>query len=135
MFIIFYDPAKEIRSRNCPLHHPTFSNRHKSFSTFGSRSPLKNNTHPLSFLGKNTSIRVITIDSNPIENAIRQVAVGRKNYLFAGSHDSVQRAAVAYTILAACKTANINPTEYLADVFQKLPCRRTSEVDDLIPGR
>jgi hypothetical protein len=42
---------------------------------------------------------------------------------------------VVYTILAACNTANINPAEYLADVFQKLPCRRTSEVDDLIPGR
>ena len=77
----------------------------------------------------------LEIDNNPIENVIRPVAVGRKNYLFAGSHDSAQRAAVAYTILAACKTANINPAEYLADVFQKLPCRRTSEVDDLIPGR
>ena len=40
-----------------------------------------------------------------------------------------------HTILAAGKTANINPAEYLADIFQKLPCSRTSEVDDLIPGR
>ena len=75
----------------------------------------------------------LEIDNNPIENAIRPVAVGRKNYLFAGSHDSAQRAAVAYTILAACKTANINPSEYLADVLQKLPTRNVNEVDDLLP--
>ncbi len=75
----------------------------------------------------------LEIDNNPIENAIRPVAVGRKNYLFAGSHDSAQRAAVAYTILAACKTANINPLEYLADVLQTLPSRNVNEVDDLIP--
>lgn len=77
----------------------------------------------------------LEIDNNPIENAIRPVAVGRKNYLFAGSHDSAQRAAVAYTILAACKTANINPAEYLADVLQKLPIRNVDQVDDLIPGK
>lgn len=77
----------------------------------------------------------LEIDNNPIENTIRPVAVGRKNYLFAGSHDSAQRAAVAYTILAACKTADINPLEYLADVLQKLPSRNVHEVDDLIPSQ
>lgn len=75
----------------------------------------------------------LEIDNNPIENSIRPVAVGRKNYLFAGSHDSAQRAAVAYTILAACKTADINPTEYLADVLQKLPTRKVNNVADLLP--
>jgi hypothetical protein len=56
----FNDPAKDIRPRNCPLHHPTFSNQHKSFSTFGSRSPLKNNPLLLSFGDINTFIRVIS---------------------------------------------------------------------------
>jgi hypothetical protein len=78
---------------------------------------------------------LLEIDNNPVENAIRPIAVGRKNYLFAGSHDSAQRAAIAYTILAACKTANINPVEYLADVLQKLPTRNVNEVVDLIPSQ
>jgi transposase len=55
--------------------------------------------------------------------------VGRKNYLFAGSHDSAQRD----TILAACKTADINPLEYLADVLHKLPSQNVNDVDDLLP--
>lgn len=76
---------------------------------------------------------MLEIDNNPIENAIRPVAVGRKNYLFAGSHESAQRAAVAYTLLAACKTAGINPAEYLADVLQTLPGRNVNDIDDLIP--
>jgi hypothetical protein len=78
---------------------------------------------------------LLEIDNNPVENAIRPIAVGRKNYLFAGSHDSAQRAAIAYTILAACKSANINPVEYLADVLQKLPTRNVNEVVDLIPSQ
>jgi transposase len=77
----------------------------------------------------------LEIDNNPIENVIRPVAVGRKNYLFAGSHDSAQRAAVAYTILAACKTANINPLKYLADILQKLPTRNVHDVEDLMPSK
>jgi hypothetical protein len=63
------------------------------------------------------------------------VAVGRKNYLFAGSHESAQRAAVAYTILAACKSAGINPTTYLADVLRQLPTRKANDLDDLLPDQ
>lgn len=77
----------------------------------------------------------LEIDNNPIENVIRPVALGRKNYLFAGSHDSAQRAAVAYTILAACKTANINPLKYLADILQKLPTRNVNDLEDLLPSK
>lgn len=77
----------------------------------------------------------LEIANNPIENAIRTVAVGRKNYLFAGSQGSAQRAAVVYPILAAYKTADINAAEYLAEIFQKLPYIWISVVDDLIPGR
>ncbi|MBD0298240.1 MAG: transposase [Flavisolibacter sp.] len=43
------------------------------------------------------------IDNNLIENAIRPVALGRKNYLFAGSHSGAQRAAVVYSLLGSCK--------------------------------
>jgi transposase len=75
----------------------------------------------------------LEIDNNPVENTIRPIAVGRKNYLFAGSHESAQRAAVAYTILAACKLNNVNPLTYLAELLQKLPSRTVQEIEDLMP--
>jgi len=49
------------------------------------------------------------IENNTIENKIRSVALGRKNYLFAGSHNGAQRAAMFYTFFANCKLNNINP--------------------------
>jgi hypothetical protein len=48
------------------------------------------------------------------------LAVGRRNYLFAGSHTGAQRAAIAYSILSTCHLLGINPTEYLADVLPRL---------------
>lgn len=51
----------------------------------------------------------LQIDNNLTENAIRPVAVGRKNYLFAGSHSDAQHAAIFYSLFATCKAKNINP--------------------------
>jgi len=61
----------------------------------------------------------------PIDNAIverihRRPAVGRRNFLFAGSHTGAQRAAIAYSILSTCSLLGINPTEYLADILPRL---------------
>jgi transposase len=55
----------------------------------------------------------LEIDNNLIENAIRPIAIGRKNYLFAGSHQAAQRAAMIYTFFGICKKHNRNPTEWL----------------------
>jgi transposase len=65
---------------------------------------------------------------------LRQVAVGRNNYLFAGSDQGGERAAIAYTVIGTCMLAGIDPLAYLTDVFQKLaagwPHRR---LDELLP--
>jgi hypothetical protein len=53
----------------------------------------------------------LLIDNNLIENAIRPVAIGRKNYLFAGSHDGARRAAMLYSFMGTCKMHKINPFE------------------------
>jgi transposase len=45
----------------------------------------------------------LNIDNNPVENAIRPVAIGRKNYLFAGSHEGAQRSAMLYSLFGTCK--------------------------------
>src|SRR5690606_34100216 len=60
-----------------------------------------------------TTNGILEIDNNLVENAIRPVAVGRKNYLFAGSHNGAQRAAMLYSFLGTCKINNINPFEWL----------------------
>lgn len=75
----------------------------------------------------------LEIDNNLVENSIRPIALGRKNYLFAGDHEAAQRAAVIYTLLASCKARQINPLAYLADVLDKLPSRKVNNIDDLLP--
>lgn len=75
----------------------------------------------------------LLIDNNPIENQIRPVAIGRKNYLFCGSHESAQRAAIMYSLFGTCKLNNINPQDWLLDVLQRLPNRKANNIDDLLP--
>lgn len=53
---------------------------------------------------------MLNIDNNPVENSIRPVALGRKNYLFAGSHEAAQRSAMLYSLLGTCKMHGIEPT-------------------------
>ncbi len=61
------------------------------------------------------------IDNNLAENAIRPLALGRKNYLFCGNHDAAENAAIIYSLLGCCKAADVNPREWLTDVLTKIP--------------
>lgn len=76
----------------------------------------------------------LEIDNNLVENKIRPVAIGRKNYLFAGSHDAAQRAAMIYSLLGSCKLNNINPNDYLKDVLQRLPEHPINKIKELLPN-
>lgn len=62
----------------------------------------------------------LPIDNGIVERLHRRPAVGRRNYLFAGSHAGAKRAAIAYSIVSTCHLLGINPTEYLADIFPRL---------------
>jgi transposase len=73
------------------------------------------------------------IDNNPVENSIRPVAIGRKNYLFAGSHEAAQRSAMLYSLLGTCKLHTVNPFIWLRDVLQRLPAYPINKVHDLLP--
>ncbi len=73
------------------------------------------------------------IDNNNIENAIRPLAIGRKNYLFAGSHESAQNIAMYYTFFATCKTLNINPHTWLCDVINRIPEHKANKLCQLLP--
>ena len=73
------------------------------------------------------------IDNNMIENTIRPLALGRKNYLFAGSHDAAQGYAMMYSFFATCKTNNINPYDWLFNVLNKINDHKVNKLDELLP--
>ena len=76
------------------------------------------------------------IDDNMVENSIRPLAVGRKNYLFCGDDDAAQRAAVVYSLLATCKAHGVNERAWLEDVLRRIPEYEQAGKDyaDLLPG-
>ncbi len=76
----------------------------------------------------------LQIDNNLVENAIRPVAIGRKNYLFAGSHDGARRAAMLYSFLGTCKINNVNPFEWLRDILRRIPSHSVNKLDQLLPN-
>jgi len=76
------------------------------------------------------------IDNNLIENAIRPLAIGRKNYLFCGNHDAAENAAIMYSLLGCCNACNVNPREWLTDVLSKIPAYNNDyslNLADLLP--
>jgi len=75
----------------------------------------------------------LSIDNNPVENSIRPVAVGRKNYLFAGSHAAAQRSAIFYSLLATCKNYQVNPVDWMQDVLTRIAAYPINKIQELLP--
>lgn len=73
------------------------------------------------------------IDNNPIENAIRPIALGRKNWLFIGSTRAGQRAAAILSLIATAKANGIEPHAWLSDVLARLPTTKQRDIDTLLP--
>lgn len=73
------------------------------------------------------------IDNNLVENSIRPVALGRKNYLFAGSHDAAQQAAMMYAFLGSCKANNVEPQAWLTHVLANIAETKLSQLHTLLP--
>jgi transposase len=74
------------------------------------------------------------IDNNMIENTIRPLALGRKNYLFAGSHKAAQRAAMMYSFFATCKTNDVDPYVWLNDVLTRIQDHKANRLHELLPA-
>ena len=75
----------------------------------------------------------LNIDNNPAEQKMRCIAVGRKNYLFMGSHAGGQRAAVIYSIIETCKANKIDPYRYLTDIFSRIAEHPNKQLAELLP--
>lgn len=76
---------------------------------------------------------MLHIDNNLVENVIRPTVIGKKNFMFMGSHDGAQRTAMIYSFMLSCKANNINPEEWLADVLSRIDDTRHSQLVDLLP--
>ncbi|MFV1977502.1 MAG: IS66 family transposase, partial [Candidatus Scalindua sp.] len=76
----------------------------------------------------------LLIDNNLIENSIRPNALGRKNYLFAGSHEGAQRTAMFYSFLGTCKMQGVNPEKWLQQVLSKISDHKVNKLYELFPG-
>ena len=73
------------------------------------------------------------IDNNAAERSIRGIALGRKNYLFAGSDNGGNRASAIYSLIETCKLGAIDPEAYLRDILARIPDHKINRIDELLP--
>ena len=78
---------------------------------------------------------LLPIDNNPVENVIRPIALGRKNWLFTGSEQAGQRAAAIQSLLGTAKLNGLDPAAWLRDTLERLPTCLNSQIDSLLPLR
>lgn len=87
-------------------------------------------------LGRFLESGLVPPDNGPVERLHIRAAIARKNFLFAGSDAGGERAAIAFTILACCRIAGVNPSDYLTAVFPILAARvRLIDLPGLLPAR
>lgn len=78
-------------------------------------------TYPLlPRLGRYVNDGKYRIDNNLVENAIRPLAIGRKNFLFCGNHDAAIRATIVYSLISSCKACGLDPRKWMEDVLLKI---------------
>jgi len=77
----------------------------------------------------------VPIDNNWAENQIQPLALGRKNWLFAGSLRSGKRAAAIMSLIQSARLNGHDPYAYLKDVLTRLPTQRASEISELLPHK
>ncbi len=75
----------------------------------------------------------LPIDNNPVENVIRPIAIGKKNWLFTGSERAGQRAAAIQTLFGTAQLNGLNPSDWLKGILTKLPIWPNNRIDELLP--
>ena len=75
----------------------------------------------------------VPIDNNACERAIRPIAIGRKNWLFAGSMRGGRAAATVFTLVESCRIVGVDPVDYLADVLVRVSSHPANRIEELLP--
>jgi hypothetical protein len=76
---------------------------------------------------------MLEIDNNLAENSIRPIALGRKNYLFAGSDRGAERAAMFYSFFGTCLKNEVNPLEWLKHTLEVIPTYKVNKLTEFLP--
>ena len=79
--------------------------------------------------------RRLCMPNNAAERELRAVAIGRKNWAFAGSDEGGRRAAAIYSLIATAKLNDVDPQAWLADVLARLPDHPAKRIDELLPWK
>jgi transposase len=82
-----------------------------------------------------TEASALTIDNNVAEREMKQIAIGRKNWLFFGSPQGGKTAAILYTFTSTCRRLGVEPWAYLKDVLTRLPTTPQEQLAELLPNR
>ena len=69
----------------------------------------------------------------PVENTIRPIAIGKKNWMFAGSERAGRRAAAIQSLLGTAKLNGLDPLQWLASALERLPTCLNNQIDSLLP--
>ena len=75
----------------------------------------------------------LNIDNNAAERAMKRVAIGRRNWLFAGNDKAGETAAILYSLIASAERHGVDPQRYLTSVLAKLPFTPQGEIDQFLP--
>ena len=120
------EPHNQLISENYPYKY----NKNKPKGSYTNRYALKIFSNMKVYIEDGN----YKIDNNLTENAIRPLAIGRKNYLFAGNHRVAQNYAMFYSFFATCKANKVNPSLCLEDVLNRIPNQKVNNLEVLLPN-
>ena len=86
-------------------------------------------------LNRYTEAGYLAIDNNESERAVKPVAIGRKNWLFAGSEGGGRTAAILFSLASTCKALKLDPFAYLRDVLDRVCTHPARRIAELLPDR
>jgi len=115
------------------LHAWLLATRAQTASGGGSAKALDYSLKRWTSLSRYADSGHLPIDNNPVENCIRPIALGKKNWLFVGSEPAGRRAAAIQTLLGTAKLNGLNSAAWLTDTLEKLPTWPNSRIDELLP--
>ena len=123
----------EARPRLSALHDYLSTQRLRTANGSGLARAIDHSLKRWPALQRYVDDGALPIDNNPVENAIRPIALGRRNWLFTGSERAGQRAAAIQSLLATAKLNGLEPHAWLKDTLEKLPTWPYSRLDELLP--